>query len=671
VTPALLVAVALASASQPAAKSVTFSADVAPIIQSRCVTCHRTDGDAPFSLTSLDDVRRRASMIVSVTKSRYMPPWKPARGAGDFQGSRRMPDEEIAIIERWVQGGMASGEAQESLSAIGRDPEWERGRPDLILRLPAYELRPGGQDVFRNFVVPVPGGPTRIVRGMQFRPGNRAVHHANIRIDRTAASRRLDDADPLPGYEGIIARSADFPDGQFLGWTPGQVAPVMSDATSWQLSGGSDIVVQLHLRPSGAAEHIAPMIALYFGDRLPAHAPTMIRLGKQDVDIPAGASAHTITDSFVLPVAVDVLAIQPHAHYRARSVEAQAILPDGSRRPLIRIDDWDINWQDRYFYESPLPLPAGTRLSMSFLFDNTVGNPRNPDRPPMRARWGWRSTDEMADVWLQVVANSDDDRALLGRVIGEKMLAEDAIGTEVLLQREPDHLLLRNDAAQIYMALGQPANALRHFSAVSGLMPASAPARFNEGVALEALGRAADAATKYREAIRLDPRYAPALNNAGALALRDGRTADARAAFERAVDADPANGDAHANLGLSLIGDGESDAGLRQLERALEITPGLIGGLTPHVVLLAAHADPTARRPAAAFALAERVARAATDRAAALDALAICHAALGRFDEAVRIAGAALSAAPAESLSAAIRARIALYQKQRPFVLQP
>src|SRR4030095_16310796 len=281
----------------------------------------------------------------------------------------------IAIIERWVRGGMAPGDVPETPSAPGLDLEWERGQPDLILRLPPYALQAGGQDVFRNFVVPIPGGPTRIVRGMQFRSGNRAVHHANIRVDAPSASRRLDDADPLPGYEGIIARSADFPDGQFLGWTPGQIAPVLSDATSWQLPGGSDLVVQLHLRPTGRTEHIAPVIGLYFGDRLPAHLPTMIRLGKQDVDIPAAASAHTITDSFVLPVTVGALAIQPHAHYRARSVEAQAILPDGSRRPLIRIDDWDINWQDRYVYESPLPLPAGTPLSMSFVFDNTVGNP--------------------------------------------------------------------------------------------------------------------------------------------------------------------------------------------------------------------------------------------------------------------------------------------------------
>ena len=104
---ALLTAAVLAgAASQPAARTVTFEADVAPIIQSRCVTCHRADGDAPFSLASIDDVRRRASMIVTVTKSRYMPPWKPAPGAGNFRGSRRMSDQEIAIIDRWVRSGM-------------------------------------------------------------------------------------------------------------------------------------------------------------------------------------------------------------------------------------------------------------------------------------------------------------------------------------------------------------------------------------------------------------------------------------------------------------------------------------------------------------------------------------------------------------------------------------
>ena len=167
---ALLVAAVLtAAAPQPASREVTFSADVAPIIRSRCLSCHQPGGDAPFSLASLDDVRRRAATIVAVTKSRYMPPWKPVDG--DFVGSRRLTDRDIAILERWVETGMTPGPGADTPPPAAGSG-WPGGEPDLVLRLPAYTLRAGGPDVFRNFVVPVPAGATRWVRGMQFRPGN-------------------------------------------------------------------------------------------------------------------------------------------------------------------------------------------------------------------------------------------------------------------------------------------------------------------------------------------------------------------------------------------------------------------------------------------------------------------------------------------------------------------
>jgi tetratricopeptide (TPR) repeat protein/mono/diheme cytochrome c family protein len=659
-------------ASQPA-PPVTFAADVGPIIHSRCVNCHRPDGDAPFSLVTFDDVRRRASMIAAVTKRRYMPPWKPVPGFGDFHGSRRMTDSEIATIERWVESGMQEGTVQLKQDADSVASGFSRTVPDadLLIELPAYTLRAGGPDVFRNFVVPIHSGTARIVRALQFRPRNRAVHHANIRIDATTASRTLDEADPEPGYEGVIARSADFPDGQFLGWTPGQMAPVLSDDTSWRLAAGSDLVVQLHLRPTGAIERITPVIALYFGDRSPSRTPVMIRLGKQDLDIAAGAASHTVTDSFVLPVAVEALAIQAHAHFRARSVDTTASLPDGTHRPLLRIDDWDINWQDRYLYQRAVPLPAGTRITSTYVFDNSIANPHNPDRPPARSRWGWRSSDEMADVWIQVRTLSADDRARLQREITAKMLQEDAIGSEVLLEREPGHLHLQNDAARIYLALGQPARALAHFEAARQLDPTSPAAWFNEGTALEALARPTDAAAAYRQALQRNPSYSPALNNVGALLLRDGRLAEARAVFERAIAADSLNADAHANLGLSMIAAGEPDAGLTHTHRAIAIKPELLPGMTPHVLLLAAHSDAAMRRPREAQALAERIVRISEDQAAALDALAICQAALGEFDRAVQTAGAALSATPAPSpaLREAILARIMLYRDRRPFVL--
>ncbi len=667
--------------AQPASRPVTYTRDVAPIIAARCGGCHAPGGDGPFSLTSFDEVRRRASMIVAATKSRYMPPWKPAPGFGEFTGARRLRDHEIATLEQWVADGTPRGTRSDTGSGSDRldSPSsdasggWGRRPPDLIVRVTPYTLRADGPDVFRIFSVRVPIATTRFVQGIYFRPGNRAVHHANIRVDATSASRMLDEADPLPGYEGMIARAADFPDGHFLGWTPGQAAPVLSEALAWRLEGGADLAVQLHLRPSGKTEEIAPVIGLYFGADRSATPPTSIRLGRQDLDVPAGATHHTVTDSFVLPVDARVMAVQPHAHYRARAMDAWATLPDGERRPLIRITDWDMNWQDRYLYADPFWLPAGTRLSVEYVFDNSVANPRNPDRPPTRATWGWRSNDEMADLWIQVLTRTDGDRSRLRREIDLKMQSEDTIGSEVLLQREPNHVNLRNDAAGLYLSLGQPGKALVHFAAVRGLRPESAASWFNEGVALEAVGRSEEARARYAEALARDPAYSQAHNNLAALLLKDGRVAEARAGFERAVSADPDNADAHANLALILAGTTNTDAALAQVAVALKQKPDLLMGMTPVVWLLAAHAEPLARRPEAAKRLAEQIV-AATDRAAAaLDALAACHAALGLFEDAVRLASEAESATPANlpALRAAIRERVALYRAGKAFTLTP
>ncbi len=555
------------------AESVTFNRDIAPIVYKACAPCHQPDGPAPFSLITYDEVRRHAAQIAAVTASRYMPPWKPEPGFGDFSGERRLSNAQVEVIARWVADGRLEGQRSDLPVAPHGSSGWQLGAPDLVVTLPEYTLRADGADLFRNFVVAVPGSGARYVRGMEFRPGSRAVHHANIRVDATPASRRLDDADPEPGYEGMILHSADYPDGHFLGWTPGQAPPLAADDLSWRLDAGDDLVVQVHLQPTGKLERVRPSIGLYFTQQPPARTPAIVRLGRQNLDIPAGASDYRVTDAYLLPVDAEVRAIQPHAHYRARSVSASAVLPDGTRRPLIAIRRWDFNWQDQYRYATPFWLPAGTTLEMEYLFDNSDANVRNPNHPPERVSWGWRSTDEMADVWIQLMTRDGSDRARLAADARRKMAAEDAVGCETLIARQPDYAELRNDAANLYLELGQPRDALRHFEAVVRLQPQSAPARYNVGVALEASGRPDAAVPHYEAALRLDPAYSLAHNNLGNLRLARGRLDEARREYEGAVASGPRNAEAHNNLGAALLASNEAAAAIPHLTRAIELRP--------------------------------------------------------------------------------------------------
>jgi len=182
-----LVAIAAALAGAP----VTFSEDIAPIVRARCATCHRPGDAAPFSLITYADVRSRAGLIAQVTRARQMPPWKPEPGFGTFAHSRRLTDTELALIEQWVRDGAPQGSTESSSGLLAAPAEWQLGTPDLVLRMPdAYELDADGTDVFRTIVLPAGLARPRFVRAIEFRPGSRAVHHANIKIDATGASRR-------------------------------------------------------------------------------------------------------------------------------------------------------------------------------------------------------------------------------------------------------------------------------------------------------------------------------------------------------------------------------------------------------------------------------------------------------------------------------------------------
>jgi tetratricopeptide (TPR) repeat protein len=285
--------------------------------------------------------------------------------------------------------------------------------------------------------------------------------------------------------------------------------------------------MQLHLRRSGKTERVQPSVAFYFTGEAQVRQPLALRLGRQNLDIAADAF-YVARDSYTLPVGAEVHAIHPHAHYRATNVLVTAQLPDGRSHTLIQIDDWDFNWQDVYRYREPVWLPAGTTIHTEFTYDNSTRNPRNPDRPARRVLFGQNSSDEMGDLWLQLLPRSAADRTLLYQDVYPKTVAEDVAGYEMVLRGNPGHAGYRRDLANGYYNLGTLYLTRNRFDEAAvvfrlalGIRPDHSATHNNLGVALKAMKQIDEAIQQFERAITLDPTNASAQQNlAAALALK-------------------------------------------------------------------------------------------------------------------------------------------------------
>ena len=670
-------AVAPAGARSQAAPSTAaapnFADDIAPIVLTRCAPCHRPGEVAPFSLLTYDDVRRRARQIVEVTASRYMPPWKPEPGfGGPFIGSRRLSDADIALFRRWADAGAPPGDPSRLPPRPVWPEGWRLGAPDVVVTMPErYTVPADAPDTFRNFVLPIPTERTAFVAGIEFRPGNaRVAHHANLRLDRTRSSRQLDAQDPAPGYEGPISPQAHYPDGHFLGWTPGQLPPLAEPGMAWRLEPGSDFVIQLHMQSTGRPESIRAGIGLHFTDEPPVRTPLMLRLGRQSIDIPPGEPRYVIRDRFTLPVGGELIGIQPHAHFRATRINGFATFPDGRTEPLIRISDWDFNWQDVYRYETRPFLPAGTTVAMEYVYDNSAANPRNPDHPPRRVRFGQFSNDEMGDLWLQLLPRSEADRRMLARTFMPKVLNEDIVGYESMLAADPGNAVLHRDVAVLYMTAGRTAAAVRHYRRALELDPASATAHYNLATLLAAEGALDEAVRHFRRAVALRPGHGAAHNNLGAVLKALGRVTEAMPYFERAVALDAGNAAAHNNLASALASAGSPRDAVRHYRRALALEPEGVESLMSLAWILATTGDQSLRTPGEAVSLAERAAVLTGRRDVnVLATLAAAHAAAGRFDEALEAQRQAIALARpigGSELLAELQRRLTLYRQRQP-----
>jgi hypothetical protein len=384
--------------------SLTFSKDVAPLMFKHCAACHRPGEVAPFALLDYRDVKKRAALIKKVTASRFMPPWKPVPGHGEFRETRRLTADQLGLIEQWVDEGAVEGDPKH-LPPRPKFPEgWQLGKPDLVLTLPkAYTVPAEGADVYRNFAIPLQVPAGKYIRAVEFRPGNRkVVHHAILGFDPTDNVRKRESKDGEPGFTQSNFPAPILP-GSLAFWVPGKDSRPLPEGVSLPWPKGADLVLQLHVHPSGKPEVERSTIGLYFTDTPPRRSLDLFLVENKKIDIPAGKSDYRVTATRTLSVDVEVFGIFPHMHLIGKDVRVTALLPGGAKKSLLLIDRWDFNWQGYYEYAKPVNLPKGTQVLMECTHDNSATNPFNPSQPPKRVTYGEQTTNEMAIVLMHIM----------------------------------------------------------------------------------------------------------------------------------------------------------------------------------------------------------------------------------------------------------------------------
>ena len=418
----LILGVSLQGKETSSNKTITFSEHIAPIVFSNCSSCHRPNEAAPFSLLNYRDVQKRGELIIDVVEDRYMPPWHAQSKDFEFQDHRGLNENEISLMLDWVESGMAEGDPSK-LPALPKFTEgWQLGVPDLVVSMEkGYTLYADGPDIYRNFVIPLNLDEDKWIQAIEFRPGKRSVvHHSLFYYDTSGQAREQDAADPIPGYKSM--GGAQREGSSIGGWAVGGIPKNMPDGLAHFLPKGSDLILSTHFHPSGKKETEVSTIGFYFSNEPPKERFTAIQLppvfgALSGVNIPAGESNYSKTDSFVLPVDVKAFGISSHAHYLGKRMKMTATLPNNEVKELLLITNWDFSWQEQYRFKDFVYLPAGSRLDGEVVWDNSKDNVNNPNDPPVTVRWGRESSDEMGSVTLQMVAADKSEFGKLNQAI--------------------------------------------------------------------------------------------------------------------------------------------------------------------------------------------------------------------------------------------------------------
>jgi hypothetical protein len=403
----------------PLAGEVTYAKEVSRVVQAKCQQCHRPNDIAPFALTNYDDAVNWSEDIKRVVSAGLMPPWKPVPGHGEFRDGFGLTTQEKDDLLAWIANGTPLGDPADLPEPLPARGDWLLGEPDLTVQMPEAFMPPRARDTYRCFVLPTGLDEDKYVSGIDVLPGNRSsVHHVILFLDETGKSEELDAAEEGPGYSclggpgtpiagnlslsdiGNLASSLAYTLG---GWAPGTRPQLLPDGVGIPLNKKARIVMQVHYYTNVSRAPDQTRVGLYFSKTRVRKPLFFLPLVQQKLNIPPDKADHVESMNLTIPFFLDnqVINIFPHMHLLGREISVDAVR-GRETTPLIKIDQWDFNWQGPYTFVKPVGVPAGTSLRLSCKYDNTTANPRNPSNPPKRVTWGEGTEDEMCVVFLGI-----------------------------------------------------------------------------------------------------------------------------------------------------------------------------------------------------------------------------------------------------------------------------
>jgi hypothetical protein len=420
----------------------TFSKDVAPILYANCTSCHRPGEIAPMSLMTYKDARPWAKAIATKVADGTMPPWHADPQFGTFANARRLTDAQKNTIARWVSAGAPEGNAAELPPAPTYNDGWNIGQPDVVLSMQEdYPIPATGDVPYQYFEVPANFAEDRFIQSWEIRPGDRAaVHHIivstrppadvlaqQMKQQQQAMLNRMfgkpaDPATPRPLPMFSLACCFEIPAGQtggkplppeqrkaagpedrprppgtgpsVGGYVPGNSVRTFPEGTAMRLPKGYSLVFQMHYTTYGKPTKDRSKVALKFATTKPSIVLNTATIINASLAIPPGAPLHQVDAEMTINREIMLYSLVPHTHVRGKKWHYEAIYPDGRKEVILSVPKYDFNWQHEYVFETPLKIPAGTKIHATAWYDNSTGNKSNPD-PTKTVMWGDQTWEEM------------------------------------------------------------------------------------------------------------------------------------------------------------------------------------------------------------------------------------------------------------------------------------